>query len=141
MGGHSAAQGGGEGLPHEPEGVFADVHQAPQCLHRLMGGRGDVGKLGGKEQFQVTPRAWRRRENRAPSEQWSQPCLIILGPRTDHRTALPSSTSKETTGDTAGTWESRDWNCPEDSGSPVAGRTLSWVPGAEVRVGALRPRS
>lgn len=37
------------GPPHEPEGVFADVHQAPQRLHGLVGCRRDVRELGGKE--------------------------------------------------------------------------------------------
>lgn len=37
-------------LPHQPERVFANVYQAPQCLHWLMGGRGDIGKLGEKIQ-------------------------------------------------------------------------------------------
>ena len=40
---------GGGDPPHEPEGVFADVHQAPQRLHGLMGCGRDVRELGGKE--------------------------------------------------------------------------------------------
>ena len=32
-------------VPHEPEGVFADVHQAPQRLHGLVGRGRDVREL------------------------------------------------------------------------------------------------
>lgn len=37
-------------LPHQPERVFANVYQAPECLHWLMGGRGDIGELEEKIQ-------------------------------------------------------------------------------------------
>lgn len=38
------------GLPHEPQRVLADVHQAPQRLDRLVGRRSDIGELGERKQ-------------------------------------------------------------------------------------------
>lgn len=43
--GHPWGGAGRGGSPHEPEGVFADVHQAPQRLHGLVGRRRDVREL------------------------------------------------------------------------------------------------
>ena len=121
--GHPWGGAGRGGSPHEPEGVFADVHQAPQRLHGLVGRGRDIRELGRKGNRRgVQGSAEDRKQGFI--EATASPAWSPLGPHADHRTAPPSSASEETTEDAANTGHGWNQNHPEVSGSPVPGRTL-----------------